>query len=58
LNELRAANAGAWEQRPAQTLEDMPKVFACVKNQNLGFTIPYTLNGEGAQLPSRLHRSF
>jgi type III restriction enzyme len=24
----------------------MPEVFAYVKNQNLGFTIPYTLNGE------------
>jgi type III restriction enzyme len=36
----------AWEQKLAQTLEDMPEVFAYVKNQNLGFTIPYTLNGE------------
>ena len=30
----------------AQTLEDMPEVIRYVKNQNLGFTIPYTLNGE------------
>ncbi len=30
----------------AQTLEDMPEVVRYVKNQNLGFTIPYTLNGE------------
>jgi type III restriction enzyme len=36
----------AWEQKVAQTLEGMPQVFAYVKNQNLGFTIPYTLNGE------------
>ncbi len=40
------ADTDAWEQKLAQTLEDMPEVFAYVKNQNLGFTIPYTLNGE------------
>jgi type III restriction enzyme len=33
----------------AQTLEDMEEVFRYVKNQNLGFTIPYTLNGEEHQ---------
>ena len=36
----------SWEQKLAQTLEEMPEVFAYVKNQHLGFTIPYTLNGE------------
>ena len=36
----------SWEQKLAQTLEDLPEVFAYIKNQNLGFTIPYTLNGE------------
>jgi type III restriction enzyme len=41
-----ACDTDAWEQKLAQTLEDMPEVFAYVKNQNLGFTIPYTLNGE------------
>ena len=36
----------SWEQKMAQTLEDMDEVFCYVKNQNLGFTIPYTINGE------------
>ena len=30
----------------AQALEEMPEVVCYVKNHNLGFTIPYTLNGE------------
>ena len=30
----------------AQALEEMDDVVSYVKNQNLGFTIPYTLNGE------------
>jgi type III restriction enzyme len=29
----------------AETLEDMPEVIRYVKNHNLSFTIPYTLNG-------------
>jgi len=40
------ADTGTWEQRLAIALERMPKVFAYVKNDHLGFTIPYTLNGE------------
>jgi hypothetical protein len=35
-----------WEFKLAQELEDMPEVFAYVKNQSLGFTIPYTVNGD------------
>ena len=35
-----------WEQKAAQAIEDMPEVIHYVKNHNLGFTIPYTLNGE------------
>jgi len=35
-----------WEGKMAQTLEEMPEVFAYVKNQNLGFTIPYTMDSE------------
>ncbi|MGA9408654.1 MAG: DUF433 domain-containing protein, partial [Bacteroidota bacterium] len=35
-----------WEGKMAQTLEDMEDVFCYVKNQNLGFTIPYTLDSE------------
>ena len=33
----------------AQALEEMPEVVRYVKNQSLGFTIPYTLNGEEKQ---------
>jgi type III restriction enzyme len=40
------ADTGSWEQKMAQTLEDMPEVIRYVKNHNLAFTIPYTLNGE------------
>ena len=40
------ADTESWEQKMAQVLEDMPEVTRYVKNQNLGFHIPYTLNGE------------
>jgi type III restriction enzyme len=40
------ADTESWEQKMAQTLEDMDEVTCYVKNQNLGFTIPYTINGE------------
>lgn len=43
------ADTEAWEQKLAQTIEDMPEVIRYVKNHNLGFTIPYTLNGEERQ---------
>lgn len=33
----------------AQSLEDMDEVIRYVKNHNLGFTIPYTINGEEHQ---------
>jgi type III restriction enzyme len=36
----------SWEQKMVQTLEDMNEVVAYVKNHNLGFTIPYTFEGE------------
>jgi type III restriction enzyme len=39
------ADTGSWEQKLAQTLEQMPEVVAYVKNQNLGFSIPYTIDG-------------
>ena len=35
-----------WEAKMAESLEEMDEVACYVKNQNLGFTIPYTLNGE------------
>ncbi len=40
------ADTGSWEQKMAETLEEMPEVVRYVKNHNLNFTIPYTLNGE------------
>lgn len=40
------ADTESWEQKMAQALEDMNEVTCYVKNQHLGFTIPYTLNGE------------
>ena len=40
------ADTGSWEQKLAQSLEDMGEVIAYVKNDHLGFAIPYTLNGE------------
>ncbi len=39
------ADTGSWEQKMAQVLEEMPEVVSYVKNQGLGFTIPYTING-------------
>jgi type III restriction enzyme len=35
-----------WEGKMAQTLEELPEVVRYVKNQGLGFTIPYTIDGE------------
>jgi type III restriction enzyme len=43
------ADTGSWEQKMAQTLEDMDEVLRYAKNHSLGFTIPYTLNGEEHQ---------
>ena len=43
------ADTESWEQKMAQTLEDMPEVVCYVKNQNLGFSIPYTIAGEERQ---------
>ena len=40
------ADTEFWEQKMAEVLENMPEVIRYVKNHNLGFTIPYTLNGE------------
>jgi hypothetical protein len=35
-----------WESTLEERLEDMDEVVRYVKNHNLGFTIPYSLNGE------------
>jgi type III restriction enzyme len=40
------ADTDSWEQKLAQVLKDMDTVVRYVKNHNLGFTIPYSLNGE------------
>ena len=40
------ADTESWEQKMAQVLEDMNEVVHYVKNQNLGFAIPYTLDGQ------------
>jgi type III restriction enzyme len=40
------ADTDSWEQKMAEALEEMPEVIRYVKNHNLGFTVPYTLNGE------------
>jgi type III restriction enzyme len=40
------ADTDSWEQKMAESLEDMTEVIRYVKNHNLSFTIPYTLNGE------------
>lgn len=40
------ADTESWEQKMAQALEEMDEVISYVKNQNLGFAIPYTLDGQ------------
>jgi type III restriction enzyme len=40
------ADTESWEQKLAQTLENMDEVVSYIKNQGLGFAIPYTYNGE------------
>ena len=40
------ADTGSWEQKMASALEEMEEVRCYAKNYNLGFTIPYTINGE------------
>jgi len=40
------ADTDSWEQKMAEVLENMEEVYSYVKNHNLGFAIPYTLNGE------------
>jgi type III restriction enzyme len=40
------ADTDSWEQRLALALEGMDEIEAYVKNQNLGFRVPYTYRGE------------
>ncbi len=47
-----------WEQRVAQVLESLPQVASYAKNDHLGFTIPYTMDGEQrSYLPDFLVRA-
>lgn len=43
------ADTAHWEQKMAQVLETMPEVRCYVKNDHLGFTIPYTIDGRERQ---------
>jgi type III restriction enzyme len=43
------ADTISWEQKMAQNLEEDPRVIAYVKNDHLGFTIPYDFQGEERQ---------
>lgn len=51
------ADTNTWEQKMASVLEEMPEVVSYVKNQNLGFSIPYVLEGDERQyLPDFIAR--
>ena len=41
-----ACDTKDWEQKMAEALEDMDEVKSYIKNQGLGFYIPYTFGGE------------
>jgi type III restriction enzyme len=54
---LDGPHGNTWEERVAQLLEVLPSVAAYVKNDHLGFTIPYAFQGRGRQyLPDFLVR--
>jgi type III restriction enzyme len=54
---LDGPTGNTWEQMVAQILETLPSVAAYVKNDHLGFTIPYAFQGRGRQyLPDFLVR--
>jgi type III restriction enzyme len=46
---LDGPSGNTWEQMTAQILEALPSVAAYVKNDHLGFTIPYAHQGRGHQ---------
>ena len=43
------ADTSSWEQKMASVLEEMTEVKSYVKNQSLGFSIPYVLEGDARQ---------
>jgi type III restriction enzyme len=51
------ADTESWEQKTAQTIEEMDEVVCYVKNQGLNFFIPYALEGtEGNYIPDYIIR--
>jgi len=46
---LDGQKGNSWEQAVAELLEALPDVAAYVKNDHVGFTIPYTMAGRGHQ---------
>jgi type III restriction enzyme len=46
---LDGPRGNTWEETAAQILEAMPQVAAYVKNDHLGFTIPYVFEGRSRQ---------
>jgi type III restriction enzyme len=54
---LDGPHGNTWEEMAARLLEVLPSVAAYVKNDHLGFTIPYAFQGRGRQyLPDFLVR--
>jgi type III restriction enzyme len=54
---LDGPRGNTWEEGVAQLLEAMPQVAAYVKNDHLGFTVPYVFQGRSKQyLPDFLVR--
>ena len=53
---LDGKGGNAWERAVAQALDMLPGVAAYVKNDHLGFSIPYTLRRHHAAIPPRLPR--
>ena len=43
------ADTESWEQKMAAVLEELTEVYSYVKNQNLGFSIPYIIEGDERQ---------
>ncbi|AQZ68580.1 Type III restriction-modification enzyme, helicase subunit [[Actinomadura] parvosata subsp. kistnae] len=46
---LDGVDGNTWEQKVAQILESMEQVAAYVKNDHLGFSIPYSISGQTRQ---------
>ena len=51
---LDGLRGNSWEEGIAQALEDNPRVRSYVKNERLGFTIPYVHEGPNPRVRARL----